>query len=52
MAAHDVAPRLRAGGRGGRAAVRAASAHAQGAAYIQRKIAPYELLDSDAVSLV
>ena len=45
-------PRLRAGGRAGRAATRAASAHAQGPPYIQRAIAPYELLDADAVALV
>ena len=45
-------PRLRTGGRAGRAATRAASAHAQGLPYIQRSIAPYELLDEDALSLV
>ncbi|MBI4883128.1 MAG: trimethylamine methyltransferase family protein [Actinobacteria bacterium] len=52
MAAHEIAPRLRAGGRVGRAAVRAASAHAQGPPFIQRAIAPYELFDGEVVSLV
>ena len=45
-------PRLRTGGRAGRAATRAASASAQGPAYIKRNIAPYELLNDDALSLV
>ncbi|MEQ1874812.1 MAG: trimethylamine methyltransferase family protein, partial [Ilumatobacteraceae bacterium] len=50
--AEPAPPRLRTGGRAGRAATRAASAHAHDLPYIQRSIAPYELLDADAVSLV
>jgi trimethylamine---corrinoid protein Co-methyltransferase len=44
--------RTRGGGRAGRAAHRAASANAQGPAYIQRRIAPYDLLDDDSLALV
>ena len=50
--AESAPPRVRTGGRAGRAATRAASAHAQGPAYIERAIPPYELFDADAVSLV
>ena len=53
MTAADAAvPRLRTGGRAGRAATRAASAHAHELPFIQRSIAPYELLNEDSLSLV
>ncbi len=45
-------PRIRTGGRAGRAETRAASAAAQGPPFIRRLIAPYELLDDDALTLV
>jgi len=45
-------PRIRTGGRAGRAETRANSAAAQGPPFIRRLIAPYELLDDDALTLV
>ncbi len=44
--------RTRGGGRAGRAALRAATASAQGPAYIHRRIAPYNLLSDDDLDLV
>jgi trimethylamine--corrinoid protein Co-methyltransferase len=53
MTGTDAAPtRSRGGGRAARAAARAASAHALGPPFIQRKIPPYELLDDDALASV
>lgn len=51
MTQAEATPRTRTGGRAGRAATRAAQSHAPGVPYIQRAIAPYELLDDDALSL-